>query len=352
MIGGNNIACGISSTGTGTLSLAACPASFGAVDPDVWARNALNLGNSATVRVRYEVIEFTDSTFASPKQTESGIGVLTLGAAAGVANCTLSRDYVLEKATNLDVQPAAISLGEAGNTSGLPSASVMIIGTAANCLVMFSNDIRDAIGAMPANYWGVSPDTGYSGIAPLSTAPGYSGFSPSNGVAYFCPIWMPQTAIIKTVKFKFYSSVSSPTSSSVQAKLFDVFGRNAQGYAMGMPGKIITDFGGIGNGYDATNPAGTNGIYSITGASQALIRSGFYFLGIVVSWAGGTGSVGMANCNPLVGASPHMPQFSNAYPGALSNSGVTSLSEDPFAAVNGWLVGVSSNNPQLVFGSF
>src|SRR5258706_417112 len=107
MLRGENIICGTSTTGTGTLTLAATPVAPGGIDFDVLARaTGIGFGNSAAVLVTYTIIEYTSATFAASKSTEKGIGTLTLGGSSGIANCTLARTTPQVTATNLNSQPA------------------------------------------------------------------------------------------------------------------------------------------------------------------------------------------------------------------------------------------------------
>lgn len=125
MLRADNIVCGTSTTGTGTLTLAATPTPPGGIDFDVFAR-ALGFGNNAVLSVRYVMTEFTSSGLTTAKQSETGIGTLTLGASAGIANCTLARTTLLQKGTSMDSQPATLTPN--------PGTGITIV-TAANVLV-------------------------------------------------------------------------------------------------------------------------------------------------------------------------------------------------------------------------
>ncbi len=131
MLRGENIACGTSSTGTGTLTLAATPAAIGAVDFDAWLKaTGIGFVSGNAVLVSYTIIEYTDSTFATPKFVENGIGTLTLGAA--LINATLARTTV-QTVSNANADSYLVGGG----------ASAITIGTAANTLVFVGPSAAD-----------------------------------------------------------------------------------------------------------------------------------------------------------------------------------------------------------------
>ena len=71
MLKANNLVCGTSTTGTGTLTLAACPSPPGGVDFYQWLNaTGFNAANSSTWLIEYVLIEYTDTTFSTQKQTE------------------------------------------------------------------------------------------------------------------------------------------------------------------------------------------------------------------------------------------------------------------------------------------
>jgi hypothetical protein len=101
MLRADNVICGTSSTGTGTLTLAACPAPPGGLDFDKWLKaTGLNFVSGNALLVSYTIIEYTDSAFTTVKQTEKGVGTLTLGASISAA--TLARTTVQSTVTGMD----------------------------------------------------------------------------------------------------------------------------------------------------------------------------------------------------------------------------------------------------------
>lgn len=123
---GNNIIFGTTTTGTGTLALAATPVPPGGIDVDVLAR-ALGYGNNASFVQRYSLIEFSDATFSQMVQMEIGRGTFTLGASAGIANVTMSRDILEMTATSLNAQPATLNFNPATGISIVTASHALII---------------------------------------------------------------------------------------------------------------------------------------------------------------------------------------------------------------------------------
>src|SRR4051812_24231826 len=146
MLRGDTLVCGTSTTGTGTLTLAATPGPPGGVDFDVWARaTGIGFANSAAVLVSYTIIEYTDSTFATAKSHEKGVGTLTLGGSSGIANCTLARTTKQTSATSLNSQPA---------TQNIVPGTGISIGTAANTLVFIGPSAAEIPAYEPYFYTG------------------------------------------------------------------------------------------------------------------------------------------------------------------------------------------------------
>src|SRR5690348_6986738 len=105
MLRGEGITCGTSSTGTGTLTLAACPAPPGGADFYAWlTATGIGFANGAAILVPYVLTEYADSTFATEKQKEWGVATLTLG--ASLTATTLGRTTVQGSATGLNGTPS------------------------------------------------------------------------------------------------------------------------------------------------------------------------------------------------------------------------------------------------------
>jgi hypothetical protein len=143
---GDGIIFGTTTTGTGTLTLAATPVQPGGIDIDAYVRaTGIGFGNSAVFLVKYTIIEFTDSptssTFSNKaKQTETSIGTVTLGSSAGIANCTLARTILQTSATSLNSQPATQNFN--------PGAGISI-GVAANTLIFIGPSASDLLAIDP-----------------------------------------------------------------------------------------------------------------------------------------------------------------------------------------------------------
>lgn len=216
--------CGTSTTGTGTLTLAATPTGIGGIDPDVWARSSLfSFGNSAAILVDYVITEYTDSTFAAEKSKEKGTGTLSLGGSAGIANCSLARTTVAWSATALNTQPAVI-----GTTA-------FSIGTAANVLVTVSPSAFAVPGfhpyfetALGDTNWGANPD----GATPNT---GNTSAWPTSNTDWYMPFRWSVPMLVKRLSFRITTYTSPTGSFALFIRIYD-FGTN------GRPGKLLYDF--------------------------------------------------------------------------------------------------------------
>lgn len=273
MIRGDNIVCGTSTTGTGTLTLAATPGPPGGVDFDVFARaTGIGFGNSAAILVSYTIIEYTDSTFATAKAHEKGVGTLTLGGSSGIANCTLARTTKQTSATSLNSQPA---------TQNIAPGTGISIGTAANTLVF--------IGASAADVPAYSPyvNTSLIGINLIPPCPLNANTSgavtTTNNQDWFMPFTWAVPILVKKVILNVQATYTGQNN-NLYVRLYDI-GSN------GSPGKLLADFGQIGT---------LNASFAATGyIATAALTNGFfmmpadYYLDILPVWtAGGTGTPG------------------------------------------------------------
>ncbi len=127
MLRAEHAICGTSSTGTGTLTLAACPKPPGGTDL-YQAFNVQSLGTAVGVPVSYTIVEYTGSDFQTASKQEKGIGSLTLG--ASLTATTLARTTVQQTATGMNStatydtsEPSAVSIATAANTLVFISAS-------------------------------------------------------------------------------------------------------------------------------------------------------------------------------------------------------------------------------------
>jgi hypothetical protein len=270
MLRGDNIVCGTSTTGTGTLTLAATPAPPGGVDFDVLARaTGIGFGNSAAVLVSYTIIEYTNSSFATAKQQEKGIGTLTLGGSSGIANCTLARTTVQQTATSLDAQPA---------TYNVSAPSAITIGTAANVLVFIGVGAVDTIAFEP--YVDATTGTGWAGPLQVrgSAAGGMSDiFSVTLLDTYFLFYWVTPM-LVKRMAVQVATGTSGGTSNA--------YGRIYAVGSDGRPGKLLYDFGLLGT----SNASLANGNTQITSGASGngyLLLPGAYYLDLIASYSGG-----------------------------------------------------------------
>ena len=268
MFRGEGIICGTSTTGTGTLTLAAAPTPPGGVDLDVLARaTGNNFGNSAAVLTSYNVIEYTDSTFATAKQSEKGIGALTLGSSSGIANATLARTKIQTTATSLNSQPASY------NTNA-PSA--INIGTAANTLVFIGPSSADLMDWTPyfdsgsANY-----------VYPLNTIYNtVAGGVLVSGTDYYVPFIWGCPMLVKRLSTYVQVAYSGGTPVS------NAYGRIYAIASNGLPGKLLYDFGLIGSSGTSLN--GTGVVQSAASGAGFFLTPGEYFFDFICSLSGGT----------------------------------------------------------------
>lgn len=347
MISGNNVVCGTSSTGTGTLTLAACPTSVGGVDFDVWARGALSAADSATLNVPYALIEYTDSTFATPKQAEYGIGVLTLGASSGIANCTFSRNYPGESQTGLSTQPASLSFGTVTgyvNPSGTPpSATLISIGAASNTLLFISEDARAGWAAKRVGYQ--ANGSGAFTYDALGSGSSILQYSLTSGTALFSSVFLPFSDWISTVGVYVSTSLSSPTSSSLELAIYDRIGAKLSGYVtQDAPNNIISHPAVV----SSTNPLGSGTEVVFTLPNPIFLRSGFYGVGVLPIWSGGSGTPSLSAFTTLTGlgwgvGSPYTAGDS----GVMTLANQTELVANPFSGIDPWNV-VPVNNTSMI----
>lgn len=297
MLRGDNIICGTTTTGTGTLTLAAPPGPPGGIDFDVFARaTGIGFGNSAAILVSYTIIEYTDATFATAKSHEKGVGTLTLGGSAGIANCTLARTTKQTSATSLNSQPA---------TQNIAPGTGISIGTAANTLVFIGASVPDLL----ASFGPYPYDPNSSGIAPLGMSGGLQTNTLVTGNVMYAPFYWHMPMLVKTILAGLNTTYTGGTSSC--------YGAIYAPSTAGSPGKLLIDFGALG----PANPLSQGNFSTLKSASHAngyYLTPGVYWAAIFTVFSGGSGSPTLAGC---VGAS------GVAYPN-----------------LGAWLMGVSAAN--------
>ena len=275
MLRGENIICGTTSTGTGTLSLAATPASVGATDLDVLARTTgIGFGNNAAILASYMITEYSDSTFKTPIQMEKGVGTLMLGASSGIANATLARTTLQQTATSLNAQPATYSVS---------APSAINIGTAANTLVFIGASSSEVPSYSPyfdsthGSHNGVVPPCGkFNG--------GGSTLSLASGTENFFEFCWQVPMLVKRVTFHVSSAYTGGTS-DVNAALYDFT-------TGGQPGKLLYDFGEVGT--SGASFAATGAIASGASGNGYKLDPGDFVLRVLAVFSGGSGTPQLA----------------------------------------------------------
>jgi hypothetical protein len=299
---GEGIVCGTTTTGTGTLTLAATPVPPGGVDFDVWAR-ACGYGDSAAFMVEYTIIEYTDTAFTTSVQMESGVGTLTLGASTGIANCTLARTTKEHTATGLNTPPAA---------PDVTSPAGINIGTAANTLVMTTPRPRSALGALPYTSAGSTTfSRDGAGIMNLTTTNVGANLAPSNQMIYYIPLVVPCRTTVSRARVRVTGAYTGQNN-NVYAALYLMANT-------GHPGKLLVDFGVLGT---ANASFGNNNtiIGSAILATEMMLDPGFYIAAIHAIWtAGGTGTPGLSGTSSAIGL------FSNQMFGTVNFTTVNML---------------------------
>lgn len=272
MLRGDTLVCGTSTTGTGTLTLAACPTPPGGVDFDVWARaTGIGFANSAAVLVSYTIVEYTDSTFATAKSHEKGIGTLTLGGSSGIANCTLARTTKQTSATSLNSQPA---------TQNIAPGSGISIATAANTLVFIGASAADVPAFLP--YVVTSAIGGDTYVPPVGLC-GTTVTTPTlgDGTFYYVPFVWNVPMLVKRAHIFVDTAYNGGTPvSNAWMRLYDIA-------TTGKPGKLLYDFGLVGSSNTSLNSGG----HVQTGASGNgfFLTPGDYVMCLAVAVSGGSG---------------------------------------------------------------
>lgn len=290
---GEGIVCGTSTTGTGTLTLAACPSAVGGANPVV------ALGTSGAWPCSPVIIEYTDSTFQTISQMEVGRNcTLTLAAAITSATLTRSPEVTFTGGTYNNSAPSAIS-----------------IGTAANVLVFFGPSSFDTLGSLLSyNASGITNGDGL-GATPVQ------GSSTSNsvlvvGTSYFQRVWIAVSGLVKSASVRCTAAITTPTSNSVAAALFE-------SDTNGLPSKRVIDFGSVSGTSGA--PLGATGNVTFTASSAVYLRAGFYIFGILATKTGGSGNPSLRGATSVA---PSMFGTALATTGGPINTCIVSASAD------------------------
>ncbi len=288
MLRNDTILCGTSTTGTGTLSLAACPVPPGGLDPYAWlTATGFGFTNGNALLVSYQIIEYTDSTFATAKQYEKGIGTLTLS--ASLAASTLARTLVQQAVSSL-------------NTTGSPSyasPSGINIGTAVNTLVFCGPSAADLFGCTPF-FDNATSGNDNKGIQPANlSGTSIGGVLASLTDYYFAFEWRVPM-VVKKCTMRVFTGTGGGTSAA--------YARIYQLNSSGRPGKLLVDFGA----FAGTNPLNSsNTTISTTALSNGvLLLPGMYVFDFLPQFSAGSpvmiagtptctvGYLGSGNLNP------------------------------------------------------
>jgi len=269
MLKGESIICGTSSTGTGTLNLAATPTPPGGVDFDVLARATGNgFANSAAILVTYTIIEYTDSYFANAKSMEKGIGTLTLGGSSGIANCTLARTTPQVTATSLNSQPATY------NTNG-PSA--INIGTAANTLIFIGPSATDSLEF--SSYYETSLGDAL-GVHSLSSQNSGGTIQINTDVENFWSFYWGVPMLAKKASMR-VSTLYTGGTTNAYFRIYAV-GSN------GRPGKLLIDFGVLATA--GSSLVATGNVSTAVHSTGFFMTPGRYIASFYASFSGGSGT--------------------------------------------------------------
>ena len=290
MLRGENIICGTSSTGTGALTLAACPVPPGGVDLYTWLTSTgMNFVNGNALLTSYTLIEFTDTTFATALQSEQGVATITLGAnlaATTLARTTVQSTQTTENTTGVYAgnAPSAININTAANV-------LVFIGTKAADLPAYSPHFETSIG----DNLGVGPV-----ISDIVTV--NNNVSLTTGLDCYYPFDWRTPMLAKKLSVNLAAAYTGGTS--------NLYGRIYQINSSGRPGKLLIDFGKIGT--SNAGLASTGNISSAVHSTGFMLIPGEYFLDLLAIFSGGSGS-------------PILTQYKNSRYPVSSRFGTTSM---------------------------
>jgi hypothetical protein len=329
MLRNDTVICGTSTTGTGTLTLAACPAPPGGIDLYAWLTAtgfAFTSGNA--VLISYMLIEYTDSTFATAKQYEKGVGTVTLG--ASLTATTLARTTVQQVASSL-------------NATGTPtyvSPSAISIGTAANTLVFIGPGVADMPAYCPY-YDTTTAGIDNIGVAPVLTGGTANGNSLANSTYdYYSVFEWRVPMVVKRCSMRVltaYAGTGGTPISSAYARIYQI-------NSAGRPGKLLIDFGA----FTGTNPLNTaQNIQTNALTNGILLLPGEYFFDFVPVFSGASGTI----TNPAMVTMQNQPRYGRmgTYQGipiiAASASGATAGTAPDPANLTGYAFINPSTSP-------
>lgn len=329
MLAGGNVACGTSTTGTGTLTCAAVPTAVGAVDLYTWL-TALGFSSGKVLNAPLTIIEYTDSTFTKPSQQESGIYTVTLGAslaATTIARTTImSSEIVGTPSYDATSAPAAINIGTAANVLIFPSANEWAVPA-------FSPYYDETVGTtfgittLPS-LWAYAPNVNFL----LSTD--------GSGTDWYGKFALVRPVFAKVMRAYVNAAYSGTTGTPISA----AYGRIYQIGTDGKPGRLLVDFGSFG-----TNPLNATGVISATASTGVLLMPGEYWTDFFATFSGAGGTV----VNPKIYAQNNglitawNLSAASGRPCQIATGGSSSAS-DP-ANVTGWAESAVNTNQGAPF---
>lgn len=311
MLRADNVICGTSSTGTGTLTLAACPAPPGGLDFDKWLKaTGFNFVSTNAVLVSYTIIEYVDATFASAKQTEKGVGTLTLG--ASITAATLARTTVQSTVTGLNTSTPS-------PTFSAPTA--ITIGTAANTLLFVGVSPADLRGCIPY-YQSTLGDFSTSGLQPANgrQAATASGGGLATATDYYHMFEWTVPMLVKRCSVRTGGTVLTGATNNSWGRLYAV-GTD------GKPGKLLYDFGALGTSTSLNSTF--NWFSSGAGGNGFFLMPGVYYFDLALGWTGGSGSLLMycfQECIGMVNGGNTNSQLLNSF---LATAATLGAAPDP-----------------------
>jgi len=232
----------------------------------------------------YTLIEYVDSTFATAKQMEQGVGALTLG--GSISACTLARTTPRSTATSMNGTPtyatgapSAISIGTAANT-------LLLIGASAADLPAYSpyyeSSLGDAVGVVIGGYY-----------SSLVTSDPFL-FPASGDDNYFLFEWrVPMLVKRATV----WVAGAGTGNTNMDGRLYEI-GSN------GRPGKLLYDFGLFGSAN--TSLSSTGKVSTGAAGSGFMLLPGEYFFDLMATYGGSPTLSGFNDNNNATSPPPYI----------------------------------------------
>ena len=280
MLRGDTIICGTSTTGNGTLTLAACPNPPGGVDLYAWlTATGLNFMSGNAVLVSYVLIEYADTTYSQAVNYEKGVGTVTLG--ASLSATTLARTTVQNVAGSLNSTGAPTYSSPSAVSIGTPANVLLFIGPSAADVPAYSPYYENTLSGL--DNLGVTADSsigsGATGNALVSLTNSYSIFRWS----------VPM--MVKKCSMYVVAGAGSVISSA--------FARIYQINSLGRPGKLLVDFGAFAGPNPLNNSSAK--ISATALGTGFLLLPGEYYFDFLPSFSGGSPKMQVINGTSMWG---------------------------------------------------